>query len=123
MDFRLLGSLEVREGDRAISLGGGKQRALLAILLLHPNEVVSTDRLIEELWGEAPPPTAAKIVQNYVSQLRRALSSDGRSDDGVLQTRGRGYSVRIEPGERDVDRFEELAGREPERSRGSGTPS
>jgi DNA-binding SARP family transcriptional activator/ABC-type branched-subunit amino acid transport system substrate-binding protein/streptogramin lyase len=110
MDFRLLGPLEVREGDRVISLGGGKQRALFAALLLHPNEVVSTERLIDELWGETAPPTAAKIVQNYISQLRKALAWNGVPQDGVLETRGRGYSARVQPGQRDIDRFEELVG-------------
>ena len=77
----------MREG--ALSLGGGKQRALLALLLIHPNESLSTDRLIDELWGEQPPATAAKILQNYVSQLRRALGDDR------LQTQARGYALRV----------------------------
>lgn len=99
MDFRILGPLEVRDDRGELSLGGGKQRALLALLLIHPNESLSTDRLIDELWDEQPPPTAAKILQNYVSQLRRVLSDDR------LQTQARGYSLRVEPGELDLDRF------------------
>jgi DNA-binding SARP family transcriptional activator len=63
MDFRLLGPLEVLEHDRPLALGGGRQRSLLAVLLLHANEVVSNDRLIDALWGQTPPPTAAKTVQ------------------------------------------------------------
>ena len=60
MDFRILGPLEVREDERLVPVAGAKQRALLAALLLHANEVVSADRLIDELWDEAPPPTAAR---------------------------------------------------------------
>ena len=60
MEFRILGSLEVLDEGRAITLGGSKQRALLALLLLHPNETLSTDRLVDELWGERPPANAAK---------------------------------------------------------------
>jgi len=104
MQFRILGPLEVAETDREISLGGGRQRAVLALLLLHPNEVVSSERLIDELWGGAPPPTAAKTVQVYVSQLRKALRNG--VPDGPLLTRGRGYVLRVEPGELDLERFE-----------------
>jgi DNA-binding SARP family transcriptional activator len=70
MEFRLLGPLEVVEHDRPVALGGVKQRSLLAVLLLHANQVVSADRLIDELWGDAPPPTAAKSLQVHVSRLR-----------------------------------------------------
>jgi DNA-binding SARP family transcriptional activator/tetratricopeptide (TPR) repeat protein len=103
MEFRILGPLEVVEQDAPLRLGGGKQRALLAVLLLHANEVVSTDRLVDELWGEDRPPTAAKIVQIYVSQLRRLLA------DGALLTRRPGYVLRVEPADLDVARFEQLA--------------
>ena len=74
MEFRVLGPLEVVEDGRTISLGGVKQRALLASLLLRANEVVSSDTLIDELWGASPPATAAKAVQVYVSALRKELS-------------------------------------------------
>jgi YVTN family beta-propeller protein len=99
MDFHILGPLAVRDDDRELLLGGGKQRALLALLLIHPNESLSTDTLIEKLWEESPPPSAAKILHNYVSQLRRVLGNDR------LQTQGRGYALRVEPGELDLDRF------------------
>ena len=99
MDFHILGPLEVRDDRGEISIGGGKQRALLALLLIHPNEPLATDRLIDELWGEEPPTTAAKIIQNHVSQLRRVLGDDR------LQTLARGYALRVGPGELDVDRF------------------
>jgi DNA-binding SARP family transcriptional activator len=104
MDYRILGPLEVAEDDREVELGRGRQRSLLALLLLHANEVVSSERLIDDLWGEAPPPTAAKTVQVYVSQLRKGLRNGNA--EGPLLTRGSGYVIRIEPGELDLDRFE-----------------
>jgi DNA-binding SARP family transcriptional activator len=102
MEFRLLGPLEVLADDRALQLAGGKQRALLALLLLHPNETVSADRLIDELWGDSPPASAAKIVQVYVSQLRKALG------DGVLLTRAPGYLLKVDAEKLDTRRFEQL---------------
>ena len=118
MDFRILGPLEVREGEREVPLGRGKQRALLALLLLHRDQAISTDRIADELWGERPPPTAAKIVQNHVLQLRRALE-DGGSAGADLVTRGHGYMLRVERGKLDLDTFQQLveAG---ERALGSG---
>src|ERR671925_1964280 len=73
MDFRILGSLEVLAEGRVVALGGSKQRALLALFLLHANETLSTDRLIDELWGERPPASAAKTVQVHISRLRKTL--------------------------------------------------
>ncbi len=102
MRFQILGPLEVADANGTLDVGAGKQRALLALLILHANEVVSVDRLVDELWGEDPPPTAAKIVQNYVSRLRKSL------DGQVLLTRGHGYELRVEEGELDADRFERL---------------
>jgi DNA-binding SARP family transcriptional activator/ABC-type branched-subunit amino acid transport system substrate-binding protein len=102
VEFRILGPLEVVDGDRRLALGGPKQRAVLAILLLHRSEVVSTDRLIDELWGERPPSKAVKTVQVYVSNLRKALGS------GLLVTQGRGYLLRTRAGQLDVDRFQAL---------------
>jgi YVTN family beta-propeller protein len=103
MEFRVLGSLEVVDHDGPVALGAPKQRTLLAVLLLHRGEPVSSDRLIDEIWGEQPPASANKIVQGYVSNLRKVLG------DGRLITKGRGYALRVEPGETDVDRFEALA--------------
>jgi DNA-binding SARP family transcriptional activator/streptogramin lyase len=103
MEFRILGPLEVVDGGHAVALQRGKQLALLAYFLLHPNELVSADRLIDALWGERPPPTAAKILQNAVSQLRRALGEDR------IVTQPPGYRFLLESGELDLHRFEELA--------------
>ena len=77
MDFRILGPLEVVADGRVVRLNAAKPRALLAILLLHANEPVSSDRLIDDLWAGRPPATAAKVLQTYVSQLRKALGDDG----------------------------------------------
>src|SRR6266511_1190592 len=102
MDFRILGPLEVLDDERVLEVGGGKQRGVLAILLLHANEVVSSDRLIDQLWSGKPPPSAAKIVQVHVSRLRKALD---RAGDQILLTRGHGYLLRVQPGQLDLDRF------------------
>ena len=104
IEFRILGSLEVLVGDRVVTLGAAKQRALLAVLLLHANEVLSGDRLIDELWGEDPPATAAKTVQVYVSRLRKALGDSG----GVIATRDHGYELGLDPQRLDAGRFEHL---------------
>ena len=77
MEFRILGPLEVLVGDRSLALGGSRQRALLAVLLLHANETLSTDALLDELWSQRPPATAAKTVQVHVSRLRKALAAGG----------------------------------------------
>jgi YVTN family beta-propeller protein len=111
MDFRILGPLEVSDHGREPVIAPGKQRALLAILLLHANEVVSSDRLIEELWGEQPPATAAKSLQVHVSRLRSALGGErANGADSVVVTRGGGYLVRVGPGQLDLERFERLLG-------------
>jgi DNA-binding SARP family transcriptional activator/ABC-type branched-subunit amino acid transport system substrate-binding protein len=94
--------LEVVERGRPLVLGGPKQRALLAVLLLARGEVVSTDRVIDQLWGERPPERAVKTAQVYVSNLRKALGN------GLLLTRGRGYALAVEPGQLDLGRFEAL---------------
>ena len=117
MDYRILGPLEVCDGDRTVELGGDKQRALLAVLLLHAGEVVSADRLIDDLWGERPPPAALKALQAHVSRLRKALDTNAAgsleaggdlsavASKAVLVTRGHGYLLRVEPGELDLDCF------------------
>ncbi len=103
MDFRVLGPLEVSDHGRPIGLGGRQQRALLALLLLHANEVVSRDRLIDELWQEDPPETARTALQVHVSQLRKAVGRDR------ILTQAPGYRAVVEPGELDLERFERLA--------------
>jgi DNA-binding SARP family transcriptional activator len=104
MEFRLLGPLEVVEHDCLLALGGVKQRSLLAVLLLHANEVVSADRLIDELWGQTPPLTAGKSIQVYVSRLRKELG------EGRLATQAPGYILRVDPSELDLACFEQLLG-------------
>src|SRR5215207_5318465 len=102
MEFRVLGPLEAWDGGCEVSLGGRKPRALLAVLLLHANEVVSSDRLIDELWGEESPGRATAALRVNVSRLRKALPQD------VLTTRSPGYVMRVEPDELDLHRFERL---------------
>ena len=79
MEFRILGPTEVLDGGRRLPLPSGRGRALLALLALHAGEPISADRLIDELWGEDPPPTARTVVQNLVSRLRRVLEPDKRA--------------------------------------------
>jgi len=102
MEFRILGPLEVLENGRRLELGGAKQRALLAILLLHANEVVSTDRLIDALWEDDPPETGRKALQVYVSQLRKALGKRR------IATHAPGYRLEVETDELDLARFQRL---------------
>src|SRR5207342_993596 len=107
MEFRILGPLEVREEGEALPLGGAKQRALLAVLLLHANEAVSADRLIDALWGEGAAETAAHTLQVYVSQVRKALRSAGDGARDVLVTRPPGYLLRVQTNELDLEIFKE----------------
>jgi class 3 adenylate cyclase len=100
MDFRILGPLEVREGEREVRLRGGKLRALLALLLVNANRTLALDRIVDELWGEDVPETAQKMVQIYVSQLRKALPPD------TLHTRPPGYELALEQEQLDLHRFE-----------------
>ena len=104
VEFRILGPLEVVDHE-PLSLGGHKQQAVLAVLLLHRGEAVAADRLIEAVWAGRAPATAGKTLQVYVSNLRKALG------DGPLVTRGRGYMLAAEPDQVDSDRFEKLADR------------
>src|SRR5262245_44059476 len=108
IEFRVLGPLEVLRNGQQIEIGTGKRRALLAVLLLHANEVVSSDRLIDELWGEGAPATAAKILQGYVSQLRKLLADE--AGGSMLVTRAPGYALRLEAGQLDAERFAALLG-------------
>jgi DNA-binding SARP family transcriptional activator/tetratricopeptide (TPR) repeat protein len=111
MDFQILGPLEVCRAGRPVSLGAAKQRALLAILLLHANEIVSRDLLIDGLWGAHPPASAPNAVQVYVAQLRKALEP-GRSKGTpteILLTRPGGYSLHVEADAVDAERVERLS--------------
>jgi DNA-binding SARP family transcriptional activator len=102
VDFRLLGPFEVADDSGPIPLRGDKQRAVLARLLLEPGRVVSTDRLIDALWGEQPPRTAPTSLQNFVSQLRKVLGPD------AVATKPPGYVLHAERDQLDIARFEQL---------------
>ena len=106
MEFRILGPLEALDGDEPVALGGSKRRAVLALLVLRPNETVSAERLIDDLWGDAAPATAAKTLQAHVSRLRKALRGTGA--DGPIVTRAHGYELRVDPDDVDAHRFERL---------------
>ncbi|MDX6408935.1 MAG: hypothetical protein QOE13_2006 [Gaiellaceae bacterium] len=101
-DFRILGPLEVVDETGLLLLGGLKQRAVLALLLLEAPKAISTDRLIDALWAEQPPRTAATSLQNFISQLRKTLGPD------VLVTKPPGYALAIEPEQVDLTRFRQL---------------
>ena len=103
MKFGVLGPVEARVDGKPVALGGPKPRALLAILLLHANDVVSRDRLIEGLWGESPPPNAGHSLDDYVSRLRKVLGADR------IERRAPGYVLRVESDESDLVLFERLA--------------
>src|SRR3954453_14758500 len=105
MRYRILGPLEASDGTRVIPLAQGRQRLLLAVLLVHANEAISSDRLIDALWGEAPPPTAARSLHNLVSSLRKSLP------DGELETHGHSYLLRVDDDQLDATRFEMLVER------------
>jgi DNA-binding SARP family transcriptional activator/DNA-binding beta-propeller fold protein YncE len=105
-DFRLLGPLEVRAGRETLALGGPKQRALLALLLLNANEVVSRDRLIDAVWGERQPNTIGAVLNVYLSKLRRLLGSS--RSGAALVKRAQGYVLEVDPEQIDLHRFERL---------------
>ena len=111
MQFRILGPLEVLDGQRRVELGRPKQRLLLAVLLVHANRVVALDRLIEELWGEQPPAQATASLQAYISNLRRVLEPGrrARTPPRVLVTQPPGYKLVITPADLDAARFATLA--------------
>src|SRR5262245_62662244 len=100
MEFRILGPLEVVADGTALDVGGPKQRAVLALLLIEANRVVSSDRLIDAVWEESPPDSALKAIQLYVSQLRKVLGRER------LETRPPGYLLRAGGDELDLSRFE-----------------
>jgi DNA-binding SARP family transcriptional activator/tetratricopeptide (TPR) repeat protein len=101
VEFRILGPLEVRDGERVLPLGGARRRAVLALLLLDANRVVSVDRLVDGVWGDAPPPSALASLRNHLGRLRQELGDR-------LITRPPGYLLRVAEGELDLDRFVRL---------------
>jgi DNA-binding SARP family transcriptional activator/basic membrane lipoprotein Med (substrate-binding protein (PBP1-ABC) superfamily) len=106
LTFRLLGPLRVAADDGPVDLGPPKQRAVLAVLLLHANQVVPTDRIVDLVWGEHPPRTAEHSVQIYISELRKALADSSQAD--VIETRPPGYLLNVSPDSVDSVRFEQL---------------
>jgi DNA-binding SARP family transcriptional activator len=110
VEFRILGTMEVLDGDQRVDLPAGRGRALLALVVLHTGEVVSAERLIDELWGEYPPATASTVVQGLVSKLRRLLEPGrGKGEPaGILETVGPGYRLAVDPDAIDANRFKRL---------------
>ncbi len=106
MEFRVLGPLEVRVEGQPIALGGAKQRAVLAVLLLRPNEVISVERLIDEVWGELSPPSASHSLEAYISRIRQLLNGHGPT----LTRRGAGYCLELGGAVLDADTFTRLLG-------------
>src|ERR1700694_4622771 len=98
MEFRVLGPLEVTDGGRVVPVNGSKQRAVLALLLLNAGRVVSSDRLLDELWGDEPPESGATALQVRVSQLRKALGDGG----SAIKTRPPGYVIELRPEQLDL---------------------
>src|SRR3954447_17577667 len=110
MQFDILGPLRVTDGsDHEVAVGGSKRAALLAVLLLRPNEAVSADRLVDDLWDGRPPATAGKTLQVHISRLRQALAvaqnGDGRE---IIVTRAGGYVLEVDPVQIDAERFKGL---------------
>src|SRR5262245_11097480 len=103
VEYRILGPLEVLVDGAPASLGGPQQRAVLAILLAQANQAVPAERLVDGVWGESPPDTASKLVQVYVSRLRKEIGKE------AITTRGRGYSAVVAPGALDLELFEQRA--------------
>ena len=105
MEFRVLGPLEVVAAGQPLDLGTPRQRTLLGLLLVHAGEVVSYDRVVEDLWDGDPPATARHTLQSYVHRLRRTLGADAWR----LTTRPPGYRLKVSTGELDAQRFQDLA--------------
>src|ERR1051325_6260425 len=105
MELCVLGPIEASADGRSLNLGGAKQRAVLAMLCLDANHVVSADRLVDGLWGERPASSATKMVQTYVWPLRGILAEGSGAE---IVTRGRGYELHVDEDAVDVRRFERL---------------
>ncbi len=102
LQFRILGPVEVENDDGLLELGAGRERSLLAVLLLHPNEIVATDTLLHALWGDEQPRRAVASLQNGISNLRKLLGVS------LIETRAPGYRLRVTPQQLDVVQFDEL---------------
>ena len=113
VEYRILGPLEVVDEGEPVALGRLKERLVLAVLLLHANEFVSRERLIDELWGELPPPTARKAVNVYVSQLRKALTRNGHDP---IATADGGYRLEVGSDELDAAHLRQLLANARERT-------
>ncbi|MFP5378075.1 MAG: BTAD domain-containing putative transcriptional regulator [Acidimicrobiia bacterium] len=113
MEVRVLGPLEVVDGERVAPLGGARQRGVLALLVMHAGRSLSADRIIDELWAGDPPPSAVTTLRGYLSHLRRALEPDrpAGAPGAVLVGDGAGYRLAVEPGQVDAGRFEALVAR------------
>ncbi|HEX2159824.1 MAG TPA: BTAD domain-containing putative transcriptional regulator, partial [Actinomycetes bacterium] len=123
IDFFLLGPLEARQRERPLRLGSIKHRMLLAKLLLHPNQVVSTEELIVAVWGEEPPPTVKQSLQNHVAALRKAIEAgNGAGPPRTLVTRDPGYLLKVDPERLDLHRFQRLD-REGRQALANGDPA
>ncbi|HEY6608939.1 MAG TPA: AfsR/SARP family transcriptional regulator, partial [Candidatus Limnocylindria bacterium] len=112
MNFDILGPIGIRDAEGGeVRIPAGRERSLLVLLLINRGEVVSSDRIVEALWGDQPPGTAAKAVQGYVSHLRRLLDPERAAGgaDGLLLTRAPGYALRVDAEAVDATRFERLA--------------
>ena len=120
LQIELLGPVEAWVDGRPVALGGQRPRALFAVLALMGGRVVTTERLIDELWGEEPPARARDSLQMHVSRLRKALAEAG-ADGGRLVSQAGGYLLEVQPGERDVDRWQQALGRA-HRARADGEP-
>ncbi|HKB40808.1 MAG TPA: AfsR/SARP family transcriptional regulator, partial [Gemmataceae bacterium] len=112
VDFGILGPLQVRRGTDSVELGGAKQRTVLAVLLIHANEVVSSDRLIDAIWADDAPADASHTLQVYVSGLRKALEPDHAPSESwrLVVTKSPGYAIELDPDRFDRSRFQRLAG-------------
>lgn len=113
MEFRVLGPLEVLAGGSTLPLGGYRQRAVLAALVLRANEVVSTDAIIDAAWGDQPPSSVQGLVRTYVSRLRQLITAadDGGASGVRLENRSPGYVLNVAPEQIDARRFERLVDR------------
>src|SRR5215208_7774702 len=109
LEIKVLGGVDVHVDGRLLDLGASKQRAVLAMLALRANRTVAVDELIDGLWGDRAPASAAKNVQLYVSRLRKALGA--HDSEARIATRGRGYELRVSEEAVDAARFEHLVDR------------